>query len=861
MNILFCFHDLNLLPKTMKLFSLLSTIFLFIGCQFSFAQDQHLIDSLQNSLNKTGEDSSKADILYALSRAYSTNNPAQSMTFANQCLSLSEKIGYTRGIGNANNANGYGNMQTGNYNKAIEQLKIALNIRLQLGDKPGSIKTYRNIIASYKKLNNAEETLKYYLAVIKLLEETGDLQGIIDGYNEIGNIYTIRGDYEEGLTYFFSSLKINEEIGDKFGIANSYLNIGLNYENQKNYLEALKNHSTALKIREEINDKNGMAYAYYNIGYIKEQQGNYIEGLKNYFSALKIMEEINNREGIADSYIGIGNIYQAQRNFSEALKNFLSALKIREELGDPFKIAEAYNAVGIVYDAQKNFPEALRHYTTSLNINQEIGYKNGIASAYNNIGELYKNENNYTEALKNLTQSLKLHEERGDKNGMAACYINIGYISTQEKKYNEASQYLNKALSFSKETGNMPYIKQTYDYMTTLDSIQGNFDQALVHFRLSVIYQDSIINIQNAKQIVQQQMQYDFDKKDAIAKQTFQRQQDSLKYENAKRELFLQKEMQLKSITYEYEKKQAAAKSEKERQQLRYEEALKRKQVEYEYKQKQLAIETEFRAKQAAQKAKQEKKDALTRQEIERQKIVRNALMGGLALVLVFAGIFFTQRNKIQKGKKRSDELLLNILPEEVAEELKEKGSAAAKHFDEVTVLFTDFKGFTQLSELLTPTELVAEINHCFSAFDHIMQKHQVEKIKTIGDAYMAVGGIPTPNKTHAMDVVNAALDIQQFMLDHKEKMEAAGKLYFEIRIGIHTGPVVAGIVGVKKFAYDIWGDTVNTASRMESSGEVGSVNISESTYALVRDQFTCTHRGKIQAKGKGEIDMYFVSR
>ncbi len=173
--------------------------------------------------------------------------------------------------------------------------------------------------------------------------------------------------------------------------------------------------------------------------------------------------------------------------------------------------------------------------------------------------------------------------------------------------------------------------------------------------------------------------------------------------------------------------------------------------------------------------------------------------------------------------------------------------------------MFTDFKGFTQLSEKLTPKELVAEINECFSAFDHIMQKHGVEKIKTIGDAYMAAGGLPTPNKTHPIDVVKAALDIQKFMLELKEKKQAEGKLFFEIRIGVHTGPVVAGIVGVKKFAYDIWGDTVNTASRMESSGEVGKVNISGATYELVKNNYQCNHRGKITAKGKGEIDMYFV--
>ena len=211
--------------------------------------------------------------------------------------------------------------------------------------------------------------------------------------------------------------------------------------------------------------------------------------------------------------------------------------------------------------------------------------------------------------------------------------------------------------------------------------------------------------------------------------------------------------------------------------------------------------------------------------------------------------------------KKKSDDLLLNILPVEIAEELKSNGKAEAKYFEQVTVLFTDIVGFTQLSEKLSPQELVAEINECFTAFDHIMQKQGVEKIKTIGDAYMAAGGLPTINKTHAEDVVNAALDIQQFMFEHKAKKKAAGELFFEIRVGVHTGPVVAGIVGVKKFAYDIWGGTVNIASRMESSGEPGKVNISGATFELLKDKFSFTYRGKIQAKGKGEIDMYFANR
>jgi class 3 adenylate cyclase len=264
----------------------------------------------------------------------------------------------------------------------------------------------------------------------------------------------------------------------------------------------------------------------------------------------------------------------------------------------------------------------------------------------------------------------------------------------------------------------------------------------------------------------------------------------------------------------------------------------------------------------------------LEKQKIEWQSKAKTYSLGGCILIVLLvafsiyrssklkqkANTLLEERNRtITDERNRSDELLLNILPEEIAKELKEKGSSDAKLIDDVTVLFTDFKDFTQLSEKLSPKALVGEINECFSAFDSIMQKHNVEKIKTIGDSYMAAGGLPTANKTHPEDVVTAALEIQQFMVAHKAKKEAANEPVFEIRIGVHTGPVVAGIVGVKKFQYDIWGDTVNTASRMESSGEVGQVNVSETTYELVKDKFNCFYRGEIEAKGKGKLKMYYV--
>ncbi len=213
------------------------------------------------------------------------------------------------------------------------------------------------------------------------------------------------------------------------------------------------------------------------------------------------------------------------------------------------------------------------------------------------------------------------------------------------------------------------------------------------------------------------------------------------------------------------------------------------------------------------------------------------------------------KNKQLDKEKHRSDELLLNILPQEVMEELKETGFSKARLYNHVTVLFTDFVNFTQISEKLSPEDLVAEIDFCFKGFDNIIERNGLEKIKTIGDAYLAVCGLPNEDKDHAINCVKASLEIIKFMQKRKED----GGL-FEIRIGINSGSVVAGIVGIKKYAYDIWGDTVNTAARMEQNSETGKINISGSTFDLIRNDFNCKHRGKIEAKNKGEIDMYFVN-
>ena len=214
---------------------------------------------------------------------------------------------------------------------------------------------------------------------------------------------------------------------------------------------------------------------------------------------------------------------------------------------------------------------------------------------------------------------------------------------------------------------------------------------------------------------------------------------------------------------------------------------------------------------------------------------------------------------QLNEEREKSQKLLLNILPDHIARELIETGKTTPAHYDKTSVLFTDFEGFTKIAEQLTPNVLLDELDFLFRIFDDIVNKHKMEKIKTIGDAYMAVGGIPNGNKTNPIDAVLTGIEMQSAIKKQNEIRKRENKIVFNIRIGIHTGPLVAGVVGNQKFCYDVWGDTVNLASRMESSGEVGKVNVSKLTFEEIKEFFKNEPRGKIHVKNKGEVDMYSV--
>jgi len=543
--------------------------------------------------------------------------------------------------------------------------------------------------------------------------------------------------------------------------------------------------------------------------------------------ALVFAREIQWERGIANAFYFRGANYLGLSQLPEALDDYFNARRYFESLGDSSKLAGTLSNIGVVYAQQKKIDQSLEYFLQALQVIRKVKPKSNFeAASLGNIGNLYFEKGDYQKALDYKQQAFLLLKDLGSPEMTSSGLISMASVYLEIKDYKNALAYAKQAMEVAEKVEFEPVVANAHqlkgralykivadDDKALLDSIySGNRQRALTESRINL--DSAVAKFRRVGDQVQLASTYGGFIELEEHEGNFQAALDYFKLSKAINDsLFTAdntEEMLQTSMQYEFDKKEAE------------------------------------------NKLKQEKKDAI-------QRNVRNSIAVGLAGTLVFLIVVYRQRNKIAKARKRSDELLLNILPEEVAEELKEKGSAEARHFDSVTILFTDFKGFTLISERLAPAELVSEINYCFSAFDEIMDRHRVEKIKTIGDAYMAVGGVPNPNASHAVDVVKAALDIQRFMKEYQERMKALGKLFFEIRIGVHTGTVVAGIVGLKKFQYDIWGDTVNTASRIESSGEEGKVNISGSTYELVKNQFSCTHRGKIQAKGKGELDMYFV--
>ncbi|MFZ1332285.1 MAG: adenylate/guanylate cyclase domain-containing protein [Flavobacteriales bacterium] len=577
---------------------------------------------------------------------------------------------------------------------------------------------------------------------------------------------------------------------------------------------------TRIKATERIMLAKGMLGKLHGMVGAYDSARYYLEAVRDHHHTLK------NTTQESEAELSIGLSYHLQGYYPQAITHCMKGIQLAEDILDTATLAHGYVNLSAIYVDVQQPDQAIIPLEKAI-VLMRATRNPRIRNALGQMGIIHNMKGDHVIALQFLEESLALCLEDGDMQSASRILNDMGHTQRELRRYPEALASYSQAAALTRSSytliqnkigegathiamGNankaIPLLKEAAEMAKVDDDLA---DEAAAYKELSMAYTD-LGNTEKAFLVFKQHIEL----------------RDSLiSKENTR-------EMTRVEMNYSFEKTKLADS---------------------------LSNEAE------KEQARSENLRILTKEKNRRDLL----LLSGLGL-LVFAGALGhrlreTRRSRtaIQKEKDISEGLLLNILPAEVAAELKAKGEAAAVQIDLVTVLFTDFKGFTALSELLSPRELVNDLNECFSGFDRITGEYGIEKIKTFGDAYMAAGGLPTPNATHARDVVQAALEMRDFVAKEKARKIAAGLPFFEVRIGIHTGPVVAGIVGVKKFQYDIWGDTVNTASRMESSGEVGQVNISEATHELVKDEpgLSFTSRGKVHTKGKGEMEMYFVKR
>jgi class 3 adenylate cyclase len=426
-----------------------------------------------------------------------------------------------------------------------------------------------------------------------------------------------------------------------------------------------------------------------------------------------------------------------------------------------------------------------------------------------------------SKAITEYRQSIDLATRLGDMNFINNAHQNLGVSYANQAKFDSARYFFTQANEFAQHDRNISAQINLLANLATLETAAGDFDKAFYWLDSIASFPDSLMNWElMAEYYYARSVAFEFSG-------DFQQALDNIWQYMEIRDSILNEE-RINAVADMREK---------------YETAKKANQI------KELEV-SNLNA-------------VLANQKIARTRNLY--LYSGIGILILAIGLgnrlqfIRRSRNIIQKEKKKSDDLLLNILPYSVAEELKSTGFSRARKFDNVTILFSDFQGFTHFSESMDPEALVEEIDYCFKGFDQIITRHHIEKIKTIGDAYMAAGGLHTDQEVMANKVVQAGLDMQQFIRERALDRKSKDLPYFQMRLGINTGTVVAGVVGEKKFQYDIWGDAVNIASRMESNGQVDKVNVSHATYKLVKDNFACVYRGEFPVKGKGNTKMYFV--
>ncbi|MFD2915015.1 adenylate/guanylate cyclase domain-containing protein [Psychroserpens luteus] len=526
-------------------------------------------------------------------------------------------------------------------------------------------------------------------------------------------------------------------------------------------------------------------------------------------------------------YMHKGASLRLKSDFTQALESYFEAAKIASKNKNQRDLGLVNISIADVYSITSNHENAVKYYKTGMDLLKKENDLENYANGLSNLGDEYFNKKEYDLAMECFMESGLIFRKINSLEGNAFVLGNMGMVYAEKGKDDLAEANINEAIRIMENLELYYPISVYLTYMSDIYASKNNRKAAIAYSKRSLDLatkyslkeQISDANLQLSKLY---ELNGDYQKSLSHFKEhsTFK---DSIAN--------IEKVQKMADVRTEFE--------------------VSKKQTEVD-------LLTQQQKTQNIQVA------LLNQQNKNKQNIVIATIIALFLIVMLAFGLF--RRNKyisktkliIEEEKLRSDNLLLNILPEETAQELKLNGKVEAKRFDSVTVLFTDFKNFTTYSENLTPEKLVKSVDYYFSKFDTIIEKYKLEKIKTAGDSYMCAGGLPFPTKDHAIKMTLAAFEIVQFVKDSKN-LKDLDIAHFDIRVGINTGPVVAGVVGTKKFAYDIWGDTVNVASRMESNSIPGKINIAENTYQLIKDAFECEYRGEIDVKNKGVLKMYFV--
>lgn len=624
------------------------------------------------------------------------------------------------------------------------------------------------------------------------------------------------------------ALNLAQRLGDKRGEATAWNGLGTVDEIKGDYTAAGNHYQQALALRRSLGNPQDVAATLNNLGLLHESMGDFDHAIQFQRENLQLVEEMHDTARIARAHFNLAGVYQEMGLYPEAQTHLNDARLVLEDRHDPASLAKAYTLMGHIQLELASYSEARDWYARSLALRRQLDDPGRLASALSDYANALDEMDSSEVAIDYYRQALTIWEKLEDADGIANVYANLGDAHKHLGNYILALQYLKQAETIRDTLQDVPGLMETYNNYGDVYRRMGKNDLALAYTKRY----DEIAQRIDDKKYIQKALK-DFATIYA-AKGDFKKAYDyRVQYDE-----------------YRYKQLDEQKSRDFARKEVLF--ADQRKQQEIERQQHELAL-----------------RDAL----ISRSRTARNALIGGaLALALLVALLFSTNRvrakaNKelaasrdlIAQERERADALLRNILPDAVAAELKTNETVKPVRFEAVTVLFSDFEKFTTIAEQVAPEALIAELDECFRLFDSIIELCGLEKIKTIGDAYMCAGGVPQANATHAADAVRAAIAMQIGLQTLMRQKAREGKPVFEMRIGIHTGPVVAGVVGSHKFAYDIWGDTVNTAARLEQGSLPGKINISETTYQVVKNEFPCTFRGHLPAKNKGEIAMYFV--